>query len=94
MGKLYLPARVPNEGARQLAQWLLQAGTEAAGASLRRSGVSLAMADRLLSGDVVPGERIAVAVAFVTGGRIDRRLWRHKPVGWWFDTATETRRAA
>lgn len=94
MEKLYLPARVPNEGARQLAQWLLKVGVEAASVSLRRSGVSLASLDRLLLGEVVPGERIAVAVALVTGGKISRRLWRQKPIGWWFDSATDTRRAA
>lgn len=94
MNKLFLPAKAPNEGARQLAQWLVRTGVDTAAGTLRRNGVSLTIVGRLLTGEVVPGERIAVAVAVMTGGRIDRRMWRRKPGGWWFDAATDHRRAA
>lgn len=99
MAKMHLAARVPNEGARRLAWWIGERTTprrNAFEALARAIGCHVSFVDRVLDGDIVPGEDLARRIGLTTGHFIDRRDWRHPPEGGWFDPveARDTRRAA
>ena len=97
MSKLYLGAIVPNEGARRLAQWLMARELARPGARERlavRIGSDAGQIDRVIAGEVVPGELLAHALGSSTSGAIDRRHWRQAAHGGWFDPAVPMRAAA
>ncbi len=95
MSKLHLGAVAPNEGARLLAQWAVAQGVNVALTTLWRTArISRSLVGRLLTGEVLPGEDLAVRIAQITGGRIDRRTWRRQACGWWFDADRAAQRVA
>ena len=84
MIKMHLGARAPNEGARQLAQWILREhGGCLARAAHAVPGWEVTTFDRLLAGDIVPGSAIIEPLAQRAG--IEWRAWRRPPLGGWFD---------
>ncbi len=88
--KLYLRARVPNEGAHRLAWWIEQqpdaaAAYEAVGASIG----TVAHVDRLLDGDLTPGMAWGLAIANVTGGQVRPNDWYRETDLWWFTPPAE-----
>lgn len=88
MSKMHLPARVPNEGARRLAWWIGERSRpsyNAFEAFAVAIGSHVSFVDRVLFGEIVPGEDLARRIGRATGGFIDRRDWRRRPKGGWFD---------
>lgn len=82
--KLHLPARPANEGARLLARWIMREH----GGCLRRTvrahpGLSAVLIDRLVAGEVAPGQIVAQLVGEAAG--IGHRAWRRPAAGGWFD---------
>ena len=89
MHKMHLIARVPNEGARKLAWWI---GRECAGSvavAALKLRESAAMLDRLLSGEITPGEPLARNIGERTGRRITRLDWQRRAQGKWSDMPHE-----
>jgi hypothetical protein len=80
--KLHLTAKVPNEGARLVAQWVLglPRGLIDARAQL---GTDEDRVQRIISGDMVPGMDVGRRLAVRAGVRA--RDFNRKPVGGWFD---------
>ena len=88
MSKMHLIAKVPNEGARRLAWWVGQrvaAGFAAYDNLADAIGSHVSFIDRVLSGEIVPGEDLARRLGVATGGFVDRRDWRTAAAGGWFD---------
>lgn len=85
MGKLYLPARVPNEGARRLAAFLTGVPATRARRALGAAGLDAIRVDRLIAGELIPGADERYAIARATGHAVLVRDWSVQPWGRWGD---------
>lgn len=96
MGKLYLPARVPNEGARRLAAFLTGVPATRASRALGAAGLDATRIDRLITGELIPGADERFAIACATGHAVLVRDWSSQARGRWGDPvpARTMRRAA
>ncbi|MGN5376130.1 hypothetical protein [Sphingomonas hankookensis] len=96
MGKLFLPARVPNEGARRLAAWLQSVPPVRAIRAMGNAGIDAAKVDRLIAGELIPGADERWAIACATGHAVYVRDWSVAACGRWGDPvpARMRRRAA
>lgn len=83
--KLTLPAVVPNEGARRLAYHLTTTAPTTLARFARKIGSTEMIVERLIRGDVRPGEELAKAIYLATGGAVWSRFWSCRPEGGWFD---------
>lgn len=83
--RMHLPAKVPNEGARRLAWWLGPRGSAGFDELASALEVHAGVIDRLLSGEVEPGQDLSFAIALVTARAVWVRDWRQAPEGGWFD---------
>ncbi|MBM3927104.1 MAG: hypothetical protein FJ335_01385 [Sphingomonadales bacterium] len=98
--KMHLIARVPNEGARRLAWWLathaaphrvpftskvVPSVAGAAALLAARAKLSEATIDRLLRGELVPGEEQGREISVATAGVVSMRDWRDAARGGWSD---------
>lgn len=93
--KMLLKARVPNEGARRLAQYLLTGPLSIEGLA-REALVTPMTLLRLVEGDLEPGAELSLRLSLCTGHAVVSRDWRSAPAGGWFERAAprEYRRAA
>jgi hypothetical protein len=88
---MHLGARVPNEGARRLAWWIgRQAGFSMTGASIVLR-VPLGTLQRLVAGELIPGEELCRPLGIATGEEVQRMDWRRPPQGGWFDEPSSRR---
>ncbi|PXA91582.1 hypothetical protein DMC47_25335 [Nostoc sp. 3335mG] len=96
MSKLYLPARVPNEGARRFAAFLTTVSTIRATRALGAAGLDAGRVDRLITGELIPGAEERFAIACATGHAVLVRDWSSQARGRWGDPvpARMMRRAA
>lgn len=83
--KMHLPVRVPNEGARLLAQRIMKDCRGCLFVASTAMRMPTATLQRLVDGEVVPGEVLVGDVARVTKQAISRRDWRRAPRGGWFE---------
>lgn len=83
--KLHLPAIVPNEGARLLARRITAAYRGNLPFACRAMQIPVVTLQRLVEGDIVPGEELVADVARATHNAITRAEWRSQPLGGWFD---------
>ncbi|KQN91564.1 hypothetical protein ASE90_01810 [Sphingomonas sp. Leaf67] len=96
MSKLYLPAQVPNEGARRLSAWFLSRSSISARGALASVGVDFGKLDRMVAGELIPGADERFAIALATGHAVLVRDWSSPARGHWGDPvpARTMRRAA
>ncbi len=96
MGKLFLGAVVPNEGARRLAAWLNSVTSAQASRAMAAAGLDAMRVDRLISGELVPGADERFVIANATGHAVLVRDWSAVAAGRWGDPvpARIMRRAA
>lgn len=85
MKKLHLAAVVPNEGARLLARRIMAAYRGSLPLACRSMKLSVPTLQRMVSGEIIPGEDLVADVARATQGAIQRDHWRTKPRGGWLD---------
>ncbi len=95
MGKLYLPARVPNEGARRLAAWILSSPTHEVKRRFARIGLDFGKAARMIEGELLPGADDRFAIRGITDF-VFVRDWSLPAEGRWGDPVVSIpmRRAA
>lgn len=83
--KLHLTGTPPNEGARLLGRRIASAYR----GNLLRAGKAMRVApgtlQRLVAGEIVPGEELAGDVGRATANGIARLDWQRQPRGGWFD---------
>jgi hypothetical protein len=96
MKRLFLPAQVPNEGARRLAAWLQSVPAVRAMRAMGNAGLDAAKVDRLITGELIPGADERIAITRATGDAVLMRDWTIAARGHWGDPvpARTMRRAA
>lgn len=82
--KLSLPAVVPNEGARRLANHVMTAQPSLERFA-RKLGFSETTVERLVRGDLRPGVELIRAIHLATNGAVQTQHWNRRPEGRWFD---------
>lgn len=95
--KLRLGVRVPNEGARRLAHFIMHQPLGALDKLMRRTGLGPIAMDRIMSEGVTPAEDIGYQIFAFTECAVSASDWDSKPEGGWFDivdTREPARRAA
>jgi hypothetical protein len=70
MGVMYLPARVPNEGAHRLAWAIGRAPNPGDAIRQIETTIGVNTVDRLITGSLVPGERMGAAIMLWSGGAV------------------------
>lgn len=76
-----------NAGAHRLAWWMAP-NPDYSIVQLTRAGVCVSAIDRLISGEVIPADDHACAIARATGGLVLPMDWERKPTGSWGDRPT------
>lgn len=95
--KLRLGVRVPNEGARRLAHFIMHQPPGALDKLMRRTGLGPIAMDRIMSEGVTPAEDIGYQIFAFTGCAVSASDWDSNPEGGWFDIVDareQARRAA
>jgi hypothetical protein len=87
-GKLHLRPAPPNEGVHRLACWMLGTRTRML-SEVRIDAVRRALGpvtlDRVMTGEVLPGQEIGAKLHKLTGGRVDARAFRRGTDRRWGD---------
>lgn len=82
---LRLGVRVPNEGARRLAHFIMQQPTGTLGKLMQRTGLGQIAMDRIMLEGVTPADVIGYQIYAFTGCAVSASDWEAKPEGGWFD---------
>lgn len=83
--KMHLPAGVPSEGARLLAQWVGKTCHGNLVLAGLRLGLSTGTLQRLISGEVEPSDALVADITQGTRSAVRWRDWTATPRGGWFD---------
>jgi hypothetical protein len=83
--KIRLPARVPNEGARRLAWWLMNQPAGTYDRMLRKLGIGQISMERMLAGELAPGREQGFMIYGFAGQSVPIGEWYRAAEGGWFD---------
>jgi len=82
---LRLGVRVPNEGARRLAHYIMRQPVGTLDKLMCRTGLGQIAIERMMSEGVTPAEAIGYQIYAFTGCAVSASDWDSKPKGGWFD---------
>ena len=88
--RLRLGVRVPNEGARRLAHWVMARPAGTLAKLMARTGLGQIALDRMMSEGTTPADAIGYQIYAFTGCAVSADDWETAPQGGWFD-AVEAR---
>jgi hypothetical protein len=91
---LRLGVRVPNEGARRLAQWIMQEPVGTLDKLLRKVGIGEITIERMMAGEITPGADIGHQIYAFTRSAVTTVDWYRPPFGGWFEIGSEPMRRA
>jgi len=94
--RLHLRVRVPNEGARRLANWIMKQPDGTLCKLLRKTGIGEISIDRMMAGELTPDAPIAYQIYAFTRCTVPISAWDRAPEAGWFDPIADVglRRAA
>lgn len=95
--RLRLGVRVPNEGARRLARWIMREPAGTLDKLLRKIGMGQIDMERMMAGELTPGAAIGHQIFAFTRCAVTINDWYRPANGGWFDPVADTaalRRAA
>ncbi len=94
--RLRLGVRVPNEGARRLAQWIMREPVGTLDKLLRKIGMGQIDMERMMAGELTPGAFVGHQIFAFTRCAVTINDWYRPAAGGWFDVvgAEPLRRAA
>ena len=94
--RLRLGVRVPNEGARRLAQWIMREPVGTLDKLLRKIGMGQIDMERMMAGELTPGAFVGHQIFAFTRCAVTINDWYRPAAGGWFDVvpAETLRRAA
>ncbi|WP_231420893.1 hypothetical protein [Sphingomonas sp. Leaf205] len=84
---LRLGVRVPNEGARRFAQFIMRQPVGTLAKMLRKLGISQIAMERMMSGEIAPGSFDGYQIFAFTRGAVTAKDWYRTAAGGWFDFA-------
>lgn len=87
--KMRLPARVPNEGARRLAWWLMHQPAGTYDRMMRKLGIGQISMERMLAGEVTPGRDEGYRIFSFASCTVLITDWYRPAEGGWFDALAE-----
>lgn len=85
MTKLRLGTRVPNEGARLLAQWIMREPAGTLDKLLRKIGMGQIDMERMMAGELTPGAFVGHQIFAFTRSAVTINDWYRPAAGSWFD---------
>ena len=94
--RLRLGVRVPNEGARRLAQWIMREPVGTLDKLLRKIGMGQIDVERMMAGELAPGAFVGHQIFAFTRCAVTINDWYRPAAGGWFDVvgAESLRRVA
>lgn len=94
--KLRLGVRVPNEGARRLAHWMLRQPAGTLDRLLRKTGIGQISMERMMAGEITPVASVGYQIFAFTSCAVAINDWDRPAEGGWFAPIADTnlRRAA
>ncbi len=95
--RLRLGVRVPNEGARLLAQWIMREPLGTLDKLLRKIGMGQIDMERMMAGELTPAASVGHQIFAFTRCAVTINDWYRPATGGWFDTVADIatmRRAA
>ena len=93
--RLRLGVRVPNEGARRLAQCIMREPAGTLDKLLRKIGLGQIDMERMMAGELTPGAFVGHQIFAFTRCAVTINDWYRPAAGGWFDVvAAETLRRA
>ena len=81
---LRLGVRVPNEGARRLANWIMRQPAGTLDKLMRRIGMGQIAIERMMAGETTPVDGVGYQIYAFTGGEVSASDWDADPEGGWF----------
>jgi hypothetical protein len=93
--RLRLGVRVPNEGARRLAQWIMREPVGTLDKLLRKIGMGQIDMERMMAGELTPGAFVGHQIFAFTRCGVTINDWYRSAAAGWFDVVpVETLRRA
>ena len=92
--RLRLGVRVPNEGARRLAQWIMHEPVGTLDKLLRKIGMGQIDMERMMAGELTPGAFVGHQIFAFTWSTVTINDWYRPAAGGWFDVGSEPMRRA
>lgn len=92
--RLRLGVRVPNEGARRLAQWIMQEPVGTLDKLLRKVGIGQIAMERMMAGEITPAADIGHQIFAFTRCAVTINDWDRPPYGGWFEIGSQPMRRA
>jgi hypothetical protein len=81
---LRLGVRVPNEGARRLANWIMRQPAGTVDKLMRRIGMGQIAIERMMAGETTPVDGVGYQIYAFTGGEVAASDWEAPAEGGWF----------
>lgn len=92
--KLRLGVRVPNEGSRRLAQWIMREPVGTLDKLLRKIGMGQIDMERMMAGELTPAAAVGYQIFAFTRSTVTINDWYRPAAGGWFDVGSEPMRRA
>lgn len=86
--KMHLSARVPNEGARRVAQWVARDHGGDLDRAAARVWVTASILQRVIDGEIAPGLTLGTSLSKACGVKA-RMFNRPARAGWFFEPAVQ-----
>ena len=84
---LHLGVRVPNEGARRLAIFIMREPVGTLDKLLRKIGLGQIDMERMMTGELAPGSFVGHQIFAFTRGAVSAKDWYRTAAGGWFDVS-------
>ncbi len=81
---LRLGVRVPNEGARRLAHWIMRQPVGTLDKLMQRLGMGQIAIERMMAGETTPVDGVGYQIYAFTGGEVSAFDWEATAEGGWF----------
>ena len=89
--RLRLGVRVPNEGARRLAHWVMRQPAGTLDRMLRKIGIGQISLERMMAGELTPEASVGYQIFAFTGCTVAIDDWDRPAEGAWFEPVAAVR---
>ena len=83
--------RVPNEGARRLAHWMMRQPVGTLDRMLRKTEIGQISLERMMAGELTPDASVGYQIFAFTGCTVAINDWDRPAEGGWFEPVADVR---